>query len=77
MAEANTLRRYGAVASNKDRANVDELKLLKKQIEQMRQDTVKCPNTTDLYAVVAYDKVLRAIDEMMPCQKASTVSASS
>ena len=56
---------------------MDDLLLLKKQVEQMRQDTVKCPNTTDLYAVVAYDKVLRAIDQMMPCHHANTVSASS
>lgn len=56
---------------------MDEFKLLKKQVEQMRQDTVKCPNTTDLYAVVAYDKVLRAIDEMIPCHQVNTVSAAS
>jgi len=56
---------------------MDEFKLLKKQVEQMRQDTVKCPNTTDLYAVVAYDKVLRAIDEMTPCHHANTVSTPS
>lgn len=44
---------------------MDDLLFLKKQVEQMRQDTVKCPNTTDLYAVVAYDKVLRAIDSSL------------
>ena len=32
---------------------MDDLKVLKKQVEQMRQDTVKCPYSTDLYAVIA------------------------
>lgn len=47
------------------------LKFLKEQVEKMREDTVKCPSTTDLYAVVAYDKVLRAIDEMSKKERAS------
>lgn len=41
-----------------------DLKVLREQVEQMREDTVKCPFCSDLYAAVAYDKVLRAIDEM-------------
>jgi hypothetical protein len=47
------------------------LKVLREQVEQMREDTVKCPSTMDLYAVVAYDKVLRAIDEMTKKERAS------
>jgi len=43
---------------------MDELKILREQVEQMREDTVKCPFCFELYAVAAYDKVLRAIDEM-------------
>ena len=43
---------------------MDELKVLRKQVEQIREDTVKCPSCMDLWSVLAYDKVLHAIDEM-------------
>jgi hypothetical protein len=43
---------------------MDELKVLRRQVEQMREDTVRCPSCMDLWSVLAYDKVLHAIDEM-------------
>ena len=50
---------------------MDKLKVLREQVEQMREEIVKCPFCSDLYAVVAYDKVLRAIDEMTKQERAS------
>jgi hypothetical protein len=53
-----------AVLSIGEFENMDELKVLRRQVEQMREDTVRCPSCMDLWSVLAYDKVLHAIDEM-------------
>ena len=59
------------VHSNEGFANMDELKLLRKQVEQIREETVKCPSCMDLWSVLAYDKVLHAIDEMTKKESAA------
>lgn len=44
---------------------MEELKAIRKLLEQLRDDTARCPSTMDLYAVAAFDLVLRMIDQML------------
>jgi hypothetical protein len=44
---------------------MDDLKVLRDQVERMREDTVRCPFCFELYAVTAYDEVLRAIEAII------------
>ena len=53
---------------------MDELSLLRQRVEQIREDTVKCPSCMDLWSVLAYDKVLQAIDEMSKKETAARSS---
>jgi hypothetical protein len=52
-----------------------ELKVLREKVEQIREDTVKCPSCMDLWSALAYDKVLHAIDEMSKNEPAARSSS--
>ena len=54
---------------------MDELKVLRQRVEQIREDTVKCPSCMDLWSVLAYDKVLHAIDKMTEVEPADGLSS--